>query len=62
MKISKLLMRKFLIFELLYIIFRLSVTLCYDVRAIEESVAKRFLEHLKVLLSEPETMIIGTEK
>jgi len=39
-----------------------SVTLCYDARAIDELSAQRFLDNFQLLLKEPDTMYVGTEK
>ncbi|MFH4979517.1 hypothetical protein AB6A40_006226 [Gnathostoma spinigerum] len=40
---------------------KVSATLCYDNRAISEIDAQRFLQHVTVLLSDPEIMVTSTE-
>jgi len=39
-----------------------TITLCYDSRAIDDLSAQQFLQHLRILLVKPETMLSGTEK
>ena len=44
----------------IFLFCRFTVTLCYDARAISELHAQKFINHLELLIGEPETMISGS--